>query len=122
MAKGISSSTMGAIGEYAVSIDLMARGMSVFKAASPASSCDLVILSGNVAVRFEVRTGHRSATGKILYPHPDRDAGRLDYYAVVLHSEPAGILYLDPDGNQVDIDAVLDGLRTLAAGYRSAGG
>jgi hypothetical protein len=63
---GISTGTRGAISEVVVCADLMERGMEVFRAVSPACSCDLAILNNAGLLRVEVRTGYRDLiTGKI---------------------------------------------------------
>jgi hypothetical protein len=55
---GITPSTVGTIGELAVSIDLLSRGVEVFRALSPACSCDLAILQNGKLLRIEVRSGY----------------------------------------------------------------
>jgi len=60
--------TSGAISEYRVIADLLAKGFEVFRSASLSSSCDLAILKDEHLFRVEVRTGRRSATGKIYRP------------------------------------------------------
>jgi Holliday junction resolvase len=61
--KGLSTSTIGAINELRVAGDLMTKGYEVFRALSPACSCDLVALKNGVLSRIEVRTAYRSRTG-----------------------------------------------------------
>ncbi len=60
--------TSGAISEYRAIADLLAKGFEVFRSAALASSCDLAILKDNSLFRVEVRTGKRSATGKVYRP------------------------------------------------------
>jgi hypothetical protein len=93
----ISPGTVGAIAELAVAVDLMERGYDVFRAVSPACSCDLAVLSGGELLRIEVRTGHLSANGGLYWGATRNDDGRFDVYAVVLHSDPRQIVYLNPD-------------------------
>lgn len=92
----IPPGTVGALAELVVAVDLMERGLEVFHAMSPSSSCDLAVLDGAVLRRVEVRTGHRTATGRLVFFRNPRDDGRHDLFAVVLHTEPREILYLDP--------------------------
>ena len=88
--RGLSCGTMGAISEMAAAVDLMKRGYEVFRALSPASSCDLIALGSFGALRIEVRTGQRSlVTGKLTFPRNGsgnkRSETDLDHYAVVVH-------------------------------------
>jgi hypothetical protein len=59
----------------------------VFRAVSPACSCDLVFLSDFGPIRVEVRTGVRGATGTISFPWGSKDHGKSDVTAVVLSDE-----------------------------------
>ena len=116
----LPSSTVGAIAELVVGIDLMSKGYDVFRAISPACSCDIVALSGNTSRRIEVRTGHRLANGKLLFSKTAKDQGRQDLFAVVVHGSPTEIVYLSPDGVtsfEVGIGARLasEGLGTILA-------
>jgi hypothetical protein len=85
----LSSGTTGAIGELKVSVDLMERGFELFRALSPASSCDLIASRGERFFRVEVRTGIEGTEGRVLCQRK----GRYDILAVVLpdrlHYEPA---------------------------------
>jgi hypothetical protein len=56
--KGISTGTVGAMSELAVSIDLMAKGYETYRALSPSSKCDILAMKNNVSYGFEVRTGY----------------------------------------------------------------
>jgi hypothetical protein len=91
----VATGTQGAISELLVSIDLMRRGLPVFRALSQACMCDLMVVVEGRPLRIEVRTGSLSDTnpGRMWTSVSDRDAGRFDVLAVV-----AGltILYL-PD-------------------------
>ena len=63
-ARKISTGTVGAISELVVSIDLMIKGYEVFRALSPACSCDLAILNGGKLMTIEVRTTGRYTNGQ----------------------------------------------------------
>jgi hypothetical protein len=63
----LTSGTVGAIGELLVGADLLARGYEVFRALSPACSCDLAILRDGVLLAVEVRTGYRGKSGKVSW-------------------------------------------------------
>lgn len=52
----LSSGAVGALRELLVASDLMYRGYEVFRALSPASPCDLLILYDGQTKRVEVRT------------------------------------------------------------------
>lgn len=80
----LSTGTTGAVSELVASVDLLRKGYEVFRALSPSCSCDLAILKDHQLLRIEVRTGKRSATGKITYP-PDR--ANADHFAVVVGTE-----------------------------------
>ena len=86
--KGKTSATTGAISELRVAVDLLVKGYDVFRALSPNCPCDLAVLKNNKLLRIEVRTAHKSTTGK-LYNNPlardDRD--NIDIYAWVLSDE-----------------------------------
>jgi hypothetical protein len=82
-------------------VDLMKRGYEVFRALSPACSCDLIALAGGRSLRIEVRTGIRSpVSGRVSFPRnggtvtKNRTPGDLDHYAVVVAGEVA--LYEPP--------------------------
>jgi hypothetical protein len=100
----LPTGTVGAIAELAVAVDLMDRGYEVFRALSPSCSCDLAVLMNGTLIRIEVRSGYlRNASTKLLFSKPARDDGRFDIYAVVLHSDPRNIIYLDPDSEEIEI-------------------
>jgi hypothetical protein len=63
---GLASGTVGACSELEACVDLMKKGYEVFRAVSPSSSCDLMVLRGNRAFRIEVRTGYYLPSGKLV--------------------------------------------------------
>ncbi len=81
-----SCSTIGAISELVVSADLMAHGYAVFRALSPACSCDLVVVAAGKSCRVEVRTGRRKSNGSISFAYNSAEtrADRFDVLAVVV--------------------------------------
>lgn len=79
---GVSTGTLGAMQEILVSYDLLKKGYEVFRAISPASSCDLLIVNNKRTVRVEVTTGYISNAGKIIVPK--KDVEKLDVLAVVV--------------------------------------
>lgn len=81
---GLSKGTVGAIQELKVAVDLLSKGYEVFRAESPACSCDLVVLKNNKVYRVEVRTGYRNRHGTLLY---SKDRIKADYTAVVVLDE-----------------------------------
>lgn len=58
LSKTVPPGTVGAIGELAVSIDLMKKGFEVYRALSPSSSCDVLALKGGKSYPLEIRTGY----------------------------------------------------------------
>ena len=81
---GISSGTVGAIGELRVAVDLMIRGYDVFRALSPHTSCDLAFIENGQLLRVEVRSGYRTTTGNIRISNPKH---RADILAICLLDE-----------------------------------
>jgi hypothetical protein len=83
-----------------VAVDLMRRGYEVFRALSPACSCDLIALgTGLIPLRIEVRTGRRSSvTGTVSYPRIRLDRAAYDHLGVVVGGNE--IIYLPslPEG------------------------
>lgn len=77
----MASGTVGAIGELLVAVDLLEKGYEVFRALSPACSCDLVVYKGGRGTRVEV---------KVRQPNADH---RADVLAVVAH----GVITYKPD-------------------------
>lgn len=90
-----SPSTTGIISEYQVIVDLLQKGYEVFHAASPATSCDLVILKDERLLRVEVKTALRSATGRFFKPPIQTLYDKTDIVATVMPDE---IIY-DPGGS-----------------------
>jgi len=84
-----NTATVGAIAELRVCLDLMNKGYEVFRAVSPASSCDLAILKDRNLLRVEVRTGRKSPTGKIYKSYLGKRV-KADILATVL---PYEIIY-----------------------------
>lgn len=95
----LSTGTRGAISELAVCLDLMSRGAEVFRAMSPASSCDLAILIRGHLFRVEVRTGTRQPSGKLFSPRSGKDEGRQDIWAVV--DKESGEIEYNPPFDEV---------------------
>lgn len=82
----LTSGTQGAVSELVACVDLARLGYEVFRAISPHSSCDLIVLKGERTIRVEVRTGYKTLSGELKWPQPDRDDGRQDVYAVVFEN------------------------------------
>lgn len=94
----MSTGTVGTIQELAVSIDLLRRGMAVFRALSHSCPFDLAVLVGAKLVRVEVTTGYYTKAGKLSSPKESKDRSKFDVLATVTTS---GIVY------QPDIDSVI---------------
>ena len=90
---GLASGTVGAIGELRVAVDLLRRGLPVFRSLSPACLCDLVIVTVTRIYRIEVRTAYKRRYASGVY-YPRTDEGKFDIFAGVL---PDSIFY-DPSG------------------------
>ena len=80
-------STVGAMHELIVCVDLLKKGFSVFRSVTPNCSCDLAILKNNKLLKIEVKTGYK-VNGKIQYPHlSEENKQNHDVLAVVVHGE-----------------------------------
>lgn len=86
----IPASTVGAIGELAVAADLLRRGFEVYRAVSPAASCDLLVQRDGSVYRVEVRATRRDRTGGLQNRVTSKDLGRYDVMALV---EPDGAIH-----------------------------
>src|SRR5260370_3813363 len=73
-----------------LSVDLLAKGWEVFRAVSPACSCDLIAAKGGTLLRIKVRTRRKYPTGKVYYPAQNI---RADLIAIVL---PDMLIYEQP--------------------------
>ena len=80
----IPNNTRGAINELIVSIDLMKRGYEVFRALSPACSCDLVGFKNKKLFRVEVTSG-RIVNGKAF--GAIHNPSNYDIFAVVTNNK-----------------------------------
>lgn len=58
------SKLRGAISELRVATDLMEKGYEVFLAASPYTSCDLIVIKNGLPARIEVKTARYSGPKK----------------------------------------------------------
>lgn len=96
----ISTSTIGAIHELAVCVDLMRRGFHVFRAQSPNCPCDLICLDGKDAKRIEVRTGRKTDDGKPTNVSKP-ELGLFDILAVVMYD--GEIIYQDSELNVISM-------------------
>lgn len=90
-ATGRATATTGAIAELLVSADLLAHGYEVFRALSPACSCDLAILQDGKLLRVEVRSAWVTASGKV---RAIGHKGRADILAMVHHRK--GLIIYEP--------------------------
>lgn len=79
----LSPGTVGAVGELAATIDLVRRGYEVFRAISPSSSCDLLVLKGGRVLRIEVRTAGRTSTGEVRI---NKTSSACDHFAGIVWS------------------------------------
>jgi len=66
--QNFSPAQKGALSELRASVDLMLNGYEVFRAVSPACSCDLIALKNNKTIRIEVRTATKRIDGSLKYP------------------------------------------------------
>jgi hypothetical protein len=73
----LQSGTIGAMAELIVATDLLKRGYEVFRALSPAASCDLAVLKDGKLLRVEVRSGYK-------YGSSDKVIGNRHHRADIL--------------------------------------
>ncbi len=93
--KNIPTGTVGCLAEMLVSVELMEKGYSVFRALSPTCFCDLISVKDGKMLRIEVRTGYiNGSTGKVLFPLKKR--GEIDIFAVYIRSIKS-VKYYDKD-------------------------
>lgn len=93
VAKGISSSTVGAMSELLAAADLMRRGYAVFRALSPSCFCDLIAEKNGKTEMVEVRTGYRGSDGRLAFPKLKHD--RVTMFCVVERNE-SSVNYIHP--------------------------
>jgi len=88
----IPPGSVGTISELVVTVDLMKKGWSVFRAMSPSCNFDLAIFKNGTFKRVEVKTGYKSDSGKIQHPWTTND--NYDILAVYVRIEDK-VYYLD---------------------------
>lgn len=77
-------SQTGAASELLVCVDLLRQGYDVFRAQSPSSSCDLVVILEGKALRIEVKTGRYQLNGDVSFAKSRLDPNKYDALAIVL--------------------------------------
>jgi hypothetical protein len=82
-ANTVPSGTVGAIAELLVSADLLSRGYHVFRAMSPSSPCDLLVMKDSLSARVEVRRVTRDREGNLPTGCDASERGRFDILARV---------------------------------------
>ncbi len=85
--RDIHRTTLGAINEYRVCVDLLMKGYEIFKSITPNCSCDLIMLKDNKIKRIEVTSGYR-VNGKIYANKHNKS--KYDIMVIVVNNE---ILY-----------------------------
>ena len=88
----LPTGTVGEMGELKVAIDLLSKGLEVFKALSPSTSCDIAILKKRKILKtIEVRTGNKNML-KNLESYKKRNV-KADILAVVDYESNKIIYY-----------------------------
>jgi hypothetical protein len=85
----LPTGTTGAMHEMAVAIDLLRRGLYVYRSLTPNAPSDLAVLYRHELIRVEVTTGYKNLAGRVSYP--TKDHSKFDLLAVVVRDE--GIIY-----------------------------
>lgn len=104
---GIPKGSMGAYTESVVQADLLRRGWYVYRSVSPNAPVDLVAVSDEEMFMIECRTAHLTSKGELSFIrkiHSHAPPGRVIFGLFVVESK--NILYLDTDGNVIDIPYV----------------
>lgn len=78
----LPTGTVGALSELLTSVDLLLKGYEVFRAISPACSCDLAVLKNHKLLRVEVRTGFYRGT-KLCVNTASIGGSKYDILAIV---------------------------------------
>lgn len=101
---GLCSGTVGAIAEIKAAIFFMEHGWDTFRALSPASFADLIIMKRQEkegrALPIEVRTGYRNIDGTVQFPSKPEESGKI--FAVVVHEQDSVHLFRS-DKTAIDI-------------------
>lgn len=87
----VSTSTMGAMSELRVAIDLMSKGFDVYRAISGGAPCDLAILKNKKLLRVEVKTGYLTGAKVVAHPPVKHE---IDVLAIVMQDK---IIYKPSD-------------------------
>jgi hypothetical protein len=90
----ISTGSMGALNELKVCVDLISRGVHVFRAVSQACPCDLIAMFDGNLYRVEVKTVYCNIDGKPSYRLDAYPKDQFDVFAAVTLS---GIITYEPD-------------------------
>lgn len=90
----LAPATIGAISELYVVNDLLIKGYEIFRAASPACSCDLIASNNNLLKKIEVRTG---SSRDNFYYYNTRNF-KADLFAIVIYDVDTRIpeIYYEP--------------------------
>ena len=79
----LPTGTVGTLSELMVSTDLLIKGYEVFRAVSPACSCDLAVLKNHELKTIQVRTGYLDRKGQVKASKK----GIHDVIAIVVHGD-----------------------------------
>ena len=93
--------TVGAAHELLVCVDLMRKGYEVFRAESPSTSCDIVILRNGSLLRVEARTGMYKVNKEISYTSSCLDKSKYDVLAIIMND--GNIYYMDAEDNPLSL-------------------
>ena len=95
----ISRSTSGAMRELLVCSSLMKHGFSVFRAMSPACSCDILAMKEDEIYRIECTTGYKNLSGG--WSWSQHNNSNYDIIAVVFPSDE--IKWMDNKDDEIKI-------------------
>lgn len=89
----LANGTVGALNELKVCVDLMDKGCEVYRALSPTTAYDLIIIYKGVKYSVEVKTAYRSSAGNIMKPALRENQKDVDILATVVSYE----IFYTPD-------------------------
>ena len=94
----LPSGTVGCISEILISVDMMNRGYSVFRALSPACFCDLIAVKDGHSLRIECRTAYKNKTGNLCFSKEKH--GEIDIFALYVPKNNE-FIYLENDAKTI---------------------
>lgn len=93
--KIMSPSTVGAVSEMLIAVDLLSRGYAIFRSLSPSCFCDLIAVKEGRILRVECRTAYKNQLNGTL-SFPKKKNGEIDIFGLYVPLSKE-IVYLQED-------------------------